>query len=358
MSKVTKRLIILAVLLVALTALIIYKYGSTWFIDPESLIELPDKSWNTEDVVEYNGYWVPKSCLTTGDILTERSIYATWVLHNVDISVTDWLNIKEDKAGVKKSGVLSGENCEFGYYKSYELINERILPRVVMYIGKDGSGVEIDNYCVWFYTIDLENKMWNEVNGILVKNGIDLNVEEIMGVSEANIEDSTFVGVNQYNTGYTDDTYFDIDAESGFITKYHGQYKYAPETVIIAPMVNGVEVNGIAPEAFYKYHKVNKLKAIVLPDSLKYLGDGAFRACDMLEKVYISGDIRYIGVECFAGCGHLTEIMLPPTIVEIGAGAFKGCTELKRVEVYEGTTIGENAFEPTTEVIIKKVDNG
>ena len=47
MSKLTKRLIILAVLLIALTALIIYKYGSKWFIDPESLIELPDKSWNT-----------------------------------------------------------------------------------------------------------------------------------------------------------------------------------------------------------------------------------------------------------------------------------------------------------------------
>lgn len=348
----------MAVLLVALTALIIYKYGPTWFIDPESLIELPDNSWGTGDVIEYKGYWVPKSCLTAGNELVERSIYATWVLHTVDMSVTDWAKNMENKAGVKESVVLSGENCEYGYYKSYELINERILPRVTMYIGKGGSGVVIDNDCVWFYTVDLENKMWNEVNGILVKNGIDLNVEEIMGVSEVNIADSTFVGVNQYNTGYTDDTYFDIDAESGFITKYHGQYKYAPEFVIIAPMLNGVEVKGIAPDAFYKYHNVNKLKAIVLPDSLKYLGDGAFKACDMLEKVYISDDIRYIGVECFAGCGHLTEIRLPSTIVEIGAGAFKGCTELKRVEVPEGAVIGENAFEPTTEiVIIKNKDN-
>lgn len=358
MGKLTRVLLLVAVLLIALTALIIYKFGSKWFIDPESLVEIPEHNWTIEDVVDYNGYWVPKSCLKADGSLMESAINATWVLTEYSGSVNDWAGQKDTALNdvVFKIKEVDSAKVSIGYYKTYEVMNRRVFPKIEMYLGRGNKGIVLDNSSVWYFTQDMENTMWNEVYGVLLCNEVDLTVDEIMGidVKTAGLLDNSFVGVNQYYDGYTEDKYFDIDAESGFITKYHGQYKDAPETVVIGRMINGVEVRGIAPEAFYKYHKVNKLKAIVLPDSLRYIGDGAFRACDVLEKVYIQGDVQYIGVECFAGCGHLADISLPETVTEIGAGAFKGCTDLESVTIKEGTFIGENAFESTTEVYVIK----
>lgn len=80
------------------------------------------------------------------------------------------------------------------------------------------------------------------------------------------------------------------------------------------------------------------LKSVTLPQSLRSIGQKAFRDCTSLEEVRFfrpmgssTKRIKKIGEEAFRGCTALKEFYLSMSVEEIKPRAFYGCQSLERV---------------------------
>lgn len=72
---------------------------------------------------------------------------------------------------------------------------------------------------------------------------------------------------------------------------------------------------------------------ITLPDTLKYIGNGAFYNIDEIPKIIIPDGVIEIGEAAFAGCASLKEITLPDSIQKIGKQIFYRSTALERIKL-------------------------
>lgn len=87
------------------------------------------------------------------------------------------------------------------------------------------------------------------------------------------------------------------------------------------------------------------ITSVVLPDSITYIGEGAFRRCHALKEVNLPKTIRGIGCRAFMDCVSLESINLPKTITGISSYAFSNCVSLESISLHEGITfIGSYAF--------------
>ena len=82
------------------------------------------------------------------------------------------------------------------------------------------------------------------------------------------------------------------------------------------------------------------LKYIVIPKSVRTIEDFAFAECSALEEVKFEcmrsdGDtvsgINRIGMNAFRNCKSLKAVNIPETVKYIGNQAFRGCSNLKRI---------------------------
>ena len=106
------------------------------------------------------------------------------------------------------------------------------------------------------------------------------------------------------------------------------------------------------------------IREIVIPKSVKTIGDGAFYNCNNLASVILQDGLESIGDECFSGyCNddyndnddgynyetnyapQIREIVIPKTVKSIGDNAFYECKNLIDVTLQEGLeSIGELCF--------------
>jgi len=89
----------------------------------------------------------------------------------------------------------------------------------------------------------------------------------------------------------------------------------------------------IGDEAF-KYQSM--LESIVIPDSVTQIGEWAFYHCSALESITFSENLKEIGDVCFSGCTSLEQIVLPDSLTSLGGQSFKECTSLKTVTLSKG----------------------
>ena len=84
---------------------------------------------------------------------------------------------------------------------------------------------------------------------------------------------------------------------------------------------------------------------VPIPDSVKSIGDGAFRWCVELRNITLPNGISSIGTGMFSRCQKLERITLPDSLQSIGRYAFDGCTSLRSLTVPAGVTfIDDPAF--------------
>lgn len=96
---------------------------------------------------------------------------------------------------------------------------------------------------------------------------------------------------------------------------------------------------------------------LVLPETIKIIGESAFEYCLKLEEV-VMPNVEYIDDYAFDTCTSLTNIVLPNTLKEIGSYAFTSCTSLKTLVVPENVTkIGSNAFACCTSLTSISIPN-
>jgi len=65
-------------------------------------------------------------------------------------------------------------------------------------------------------------------------------------------------------------------------------------------------------------------KNTTIPNSVTYIGEGAFNNCSSLTTINIPNSVTYIGSYAFSGCSSLTTINIPNSVTAIGYDAFSG----------------------------------
>jgi len=102
------------------------------------------------------------------------------------------------------------------------------------------------------------------------------------------------------------------------------------------------------------------LESIILPDSIIFIDDSAFKGCTGLESITIPDRVTKIGQAAFSGCTELTFITIGDSVTSIGEWAFEGCIGLTFIDIPDSVTyIGGSAFEGCTglQEIIVAPDN-
>ena len=85
--------------------------------------------------------------------------------------------------------------------------------------------------------------------------------------------------------------------------------------------------------------------AYTVPNTVKHIGEYAFRGCSNLHSVEIPNSVTSIGNSAFYYCTNLQNVVIPNSVTSISYSAFRGCSNLQSVEIPNSvTTIGEYAF--------------
>ena len=101
------------------------------------------------------------------------------------------------------------------------------------------------------------------------------------------------------------------------------------------------ELESIGTNAFY----FAGLTSIEIPSSVVSMGSGAFSYCD-LEELIIRNGIPELPSGAFEGNDELEFVVVPGSVKYIGEDAFRGCESLETVILCEGVEyIGASAFE-------------
>ena len=96
----------------------------------------------------------------------------------------------------------------------------------------------------------------------------------------------------------------------------------------------------------YLCKNMSLLDTVVLPPSVKSLGQCAFANCTNLKSINLPVTQKTLPVSFLEGCSSLESIELPATLTTISTDAFYGCTKLANVTLHEGlTTIERRAFQ-------------
>ena len=90
-----------------------------------------------------------------------------------------------------------------------------------------------------------------------------------------------------------------------------------------------------------QYPVANGRANYIIPDSVKSIGELAFKNCTYLTSVLIPDGITSIDDYSFDNCTKLTSVSIPKSVTTIGTDAFYNCSNIK--DVYYGGT--ENDWE-------------
>ena len=89
-------------------------------------------------------------------------------------------------------------------------------------------------------------------------------------------------------------------------------------------------ITAIAPKAF---EGCTALRRVILPETLRLIGEMSFTGCTGLEGVVIPGSVQKVGTLAFAKCTGLRRVRLEPGVQSLGPSCFSKCIRLTRVDI-------------------------
>ena len=145
-------------------------------------------------------------------------------------------------------------------------------------------------------------------------------------------------GINSIVSADGEEYNYTVSGENCKLTKYLGD----DAEVVIPSKYKGYNVVTLSGT----FQGNEKLKKVVIPDSVNLIYDHTFNSCSTLETVEFSSSVNKIGFDSFRNCTSLTSINIPGNIKTIDTGAFSLCSNLSSVTLNEGVkTIYSGAFE-------------
>ena len=152
------------------------------------------------------------------------------------------------------------------------------------------------------------------------------------------IDDTEIVEISLSESG------FKFSVRNNTVT-VHGINENTFVKLIIPEEIEGLPVTRIAREAFYN---IDNIIEVVLPPTIKEIGERAFNNCKKLEKINLPSGLERIESYAF-GATACTAIWIPATVIYYGYGIFP--SNLTDVEIEEGATI----FPPLSGTNIKEI---
>lgn len=99
-----------------------------------------------------------------------------------------------------------------------------------------------------------------------------------------------------------------------------------------------------------------ELETVSLPEGLRHIDDYAFKNCAKLHNIILPQSMETIGYEAFRGCAALESITLPGKLKNVAGRVFQGCTGLRAVNIAEGVqSLGNYAFASCTALDIIRI---
>lgn len=141
------------------------------------------------------------------------------------------------------------------------------------------------------------------------------------------LSDVQSVSVKSETYGYADNFVYVNNGDS--ITLI-GLVETSMTEIAVPSQIDGVPVTAIDKSVFMH---CDKLELVIIPDSVKSIGNHAFQNCKALKTVIMFDSVESIGDYAFAGCESLESIVIPAGVKNIGKWAFERCTALESITI-------------------------
>lgn len=135
----------------------------------------------------------------------------------------------------------------------------------------------------------------------------------------------------------------------GYIYKYDAmsrgieivEYRGTDKIVEVPERIDNFPVTVIGAYAFTgnptwapEQYKMNeKIREIILPETMLEIKKDAFRDCKKLERISLPENLKMVGESAFSSCLSLREINLPSGLTELSEGLFSNCSALEKIEI-------------------------
>lgn len=118
-------------------------------------------------------------------------------------------------------------------------------------------------------------------------------------------------------------------------------YAFSELPDLVSVDLSRTEISEIYPETFKGCYNLQK---VILPPTVKSIGDRAFAECIKLSEINLPDSIETMGQACFHRCA-LKDVTLPRNLTRIASTMFYECKELVCVSIpLSVNTINSSAF--------------